>query len=300
MTSASDLQDADGGISELSVKDELRVEGRELSGLALRGSKNHPELLLISDSGYKVLSIAYNGGFSAKQYFYDLKDLIDTPDKNGRSQWEAIAVDQDHVFVLEENPGRVFVFNRDLTILEQTLILKVPKSSPVYTTWEKDPNSRGEGLVLLKNGHILIMKEKDPVQLIEFGPAGNSSSGFRPGDAAGPGDKWPPAAGKNIDFVPLKVWDIGETSRDLLKDASELTTGPDGKLYALSDQAECIVAIENVLKKTEERFKIKQSWRLPTKITKPEGMIFDDKFAPLVTSDLSGIDRNLFLLGKIH
>lgn len=297
--SVSGTQDASSADPELAVDDQMRVDARELSGMAFRGAGSTIELLIISDSSYKVLSIEFDGAFSSKQFYYDAKDAIQASNINNKSQWEAIAADKNHVFILQENPGRVFVFNENLKRLDQTIELKVPKSSPLHIDWENDPNSRGEGLVLMKNGHFLVLKEKNPVQLIEFGPEGETSDGFRPGDAATPDDVFPLPPGKSAVFVPLKHWNIGTNSSDQLKDASELAIGPDGKLYALSDQTERIVSIENVLKKSEDRFKVKQSWKLAGKVTKPEGMIIHRNFAPLVTSDLSAVDRNLFLMKKL-
>jgi uncharacterized protein YjiK len=297
--SVSGTQDATDSGFELEIVDQMRVDGRELSGMAFRGTGSTIELLIISDSSYKVLSVEFDGAFSSKQFYYDSKDAIPTADINSKSQWEAIAADKNHVFILQENPGRVFVFSENMKRLDQIVELKVPKSSPLFPVWENDPNSRGEGLVLLKNGHFLVIKEKNPVQLIEFGPEGEESDGFRPGDAATPEDTLTLQPGKSTVFVPLKHWDIGTNSVDLLKDASELTVGPDGKLYALSDQAERIVAIENVLRKSEQHFKVKQNWKLAGKVTKPEGTIIHRNFAPLVTSDLSAVDQNLFLLKKL-
>jgi uncharacterized protein YjiK len=192
----------------------------------------------------------------------------------------------------------VFIFSQDLLKSDTIIELKVPKSHAIHADWEKDTNSRGEGLVLLDNGHMLLLKEKNPVQLIEFGPSGESAGGFKPGDAVEGSETF--SLPKNgTEFVPLKVWDLGTKSQPHLSDASDLAIGPNGKLFALSDSAGRIVALENVLKPSEDKFKVKEAWILPKKVEKAEGLAFSAAFEPIVVSDISGQDKNLFVLTSL-
>ena len=56
------------------------------------------------------------------------------------------------------------------------------------------------------------------------------------------------------------------------------------------------MAIENVLKPTEDKFKVKTAWTLPKKVEKAEGLAFTPAFEPIVVSDIGSKDRNLFIL----
>ena len=104
------------------------------------------------------------------------------------------------MFVLQEHPGHVFVFAPALDALVAALALEMPGEDGWQRAWAKDKNTRGEALVLLKNGHVLVGKQKKP-RLIEFGPrehvpAGISSdtllSPDEPFEIAGSGcRRWP-------------------------------------------------------------------------------------------------------------
>lgn len=297
----SGVLDSDQANGRLGVIGHARIDGKELSGMAARRSAAvGTELLIISDVSYRVSSIGFKDNFASDQFFYDLKNIIPGFYSKSDSQWEAIAADKSRVFIMRENPGEVFVFSGDLKTFLQAIILKIPKSSPLHAAWTADPNSRGEGMILLKNGHILVIKEKDPVQLIEFGPQNDLAEGFKPGEAVGMDENFPLPVGTEVEFFPLKYWDVGNDSNALISDVSDLAVGPDGKIYALSDKDSRIAALENVLKPTETKFKVKASWTLSDKVAKPEGLVITSSFEPLVTSDDADIGRNLFYLRPMY
>jgi hypothetical protein len=297
----SEVLDADDDAGRLGVVGFTKVEGKELSGMTYRsGGGNGIELLVVSDSSYKLFSVNFKAGLAADTYYYDLKDVIPDEFRDSKSQFEAVAATKSHVLILRENPGNIFVFSRDLGSFVQAITLKVPKTHEIYDDWKGDPNSRGEGMILLKNGHILVVKEKSPVQLIEFGPKNAAPAGYQPGDALNPDEVFPLSSGTKIDFYPLKVWDIGNSSEHLLNDVSELAVGPDGKIYALSDQSARIALIESGLTPTEGKFKVKSTWKLSKKVSKPEGLVITSQFEPLVTSDMADIGKNLFHLKPLN
>jgi len=61
-------------------------------------------------------------------------------------------------FVLQEGTDRILVFDASLATLDGTITLSVPIDQPDFgAEWHKDPNSRGEGLLLLRNGHLLVL-----------------------------------------------------------------------------------------------------------------------------------------------
>jgi hypothetical protein len=48
--------------------------------------------------------------------------------------------------------------------------LAVEGRGEIAQAWSDPKGSRGEGMVLLPGGHLLVAKEKKPAALIEFGP----------------------------------------------------------------------------------------------------------------------------------
>ena len=75
------------------------------------------------------------------------------------------------VFVLQEGADRVLVFDERLTAVNREITLSVPRDQPdLGPEWYGDDNARGEGLLLLRNGHILVGKQRKEPRLIEFGP----------------------------------------------------------------------------------------------------------------------------------
>ena len=282
---------------QVDIVDSIILDDNELSSLATRLLPNDDgiEILAVSDSSYKIQSVIFEKkSLSKKTFFYDVAGLV-VQNSKSNSQWEAVAADKDRIFMLAEGSAKISIFDSTMKTSEGTIELKIPKNHSLNADWDKDPNSRGEGLILLDNGHMLVLKEKNPVLLIEFGPKGEAAGGFKPGDGVDGKESFP-FNRKNGEFVPLKHWDLGTNSQSQLSDASDLSVGPDGKLYVLSDHARRIVAIENVLKPTEDKFKVKTAWTLPKKVEKAEGLAFTPAFEPIVVSDIGSKDRNLFIL----
>lgn len=269
---------------ELLVEQRARVDLAELSGLALRDRGGALEVLAVGDADAK-LALARTD---------DLSFVVKDAPARGQSQWEAVAVDgTGRVFALRENPGSILVFDARLAELEAEISLHVSGGR-----WA-DENSRGEGLVLLKNGHVLVLKEKDPLAIVEFGLEEDAAGGYRPGSAVAMGDAYPlPRHGRRR-FVALKEWEIGKSSSDLARDGSELAVGPDGRLYLLSDQSRTLSLLEADLRPDEDRFKFDVTWRLPKGLDKPEGLAILPDGRPVVAVDGREGSDAVFVLSKL-
>jgi hypothetical protein len=95
------------------------------------------------------------------------------------AQWEGLDVDATgRVFVLREVPGTLLAFDAELTAMLHVFPLTIQDSLPEVEAWEDDDNSLGEGL-LLRNGHLFVVKEEKPRQLLEFGLPGAQAEGLR-------------------------------------------------------------------------------------------------------------------------
>lgn len=294
-SSEADLASSEGAVvvgKSVTIEQQVSIDLPEVSGLGLRRTQGRLELLAVGDALPQV-AIANTSGATLG---FDLR-----PAAGPRpSQWEAVTSDASaRVFVLKESPGSIAVLDPSLQKAEAEIELAV--SGKVW----KDENSRGEGLVLLKNGHVLILKEKDPVLLVEFGPEGDRPSGYRAGAAVSPTDTFPVPAPDRRRYVPLKVWELGKDSGKRAEDASEICVGPDGLLYVLSDKSRTVSVVESELAPSEERFKFDVSWDLPKGIEKPEGLVILPSGRPVVAVDAPKAGKSVFVLsplarGKSH
>lgn len=277
--------------------DELSIPGAELSGLALRNVGTKHELLAITDGSYLLQVGQLEGTKLGKVDFasVDLAPALADYTGSAGSQWEAVASDASgRVFVLEENPGRLFVFDSRGAALEHVVELVVPDQSELAQDWSDDPNSRGEGFVLLQNGHVLVSKEKSPRALVEFGPEGDAAEGFRRDLATGSDGEFPLPAGKQTRFVALKSWSLGKPNK--LADLSELALAPTGALYVLSDQGRALGRLVDPIEPDrDEAIEIEDVQTIPD-ADKPEGLVFLTESRAVVVSDQKKSKDNAVLV----
>jgi hypothetical protein len=111
--------------------------------------------------------------------------------------------------------------------------------------WSDPKGSRGEGMVLLPGGHLLVAKEKKPATLIEFGPPQSRSRGLVRGGALADGERWLIKKG-NHRFIALAIWFPDKTLAKTCADFSDLEIGPDGCLYLLSDKSATIARLDDL------------------------------------------------------
>lgn len=138
--------------------------------------------------------------------------------------------------------------------------------------WDRDPNSRGEALVVGSDGHILVVKEKCPVVAAELGPPGAAPSGTAGRDSTSP---WRGSAGEEL--VPLQWAEIVDAPSDV-SDAAVLS----GTLVLLSDQDRSLSACARV----GDAWGVTDTFPLDKAIEKPEGLTLTADGRLLVAMDL--------------
>jgi hypothetical protein len=94
-------------------------------------------------------------------------------------QIEAVCADGfGRILLLQETPPRVELIDPKALKVVASIDLAVEGRDDIAQAWSDPKGSRGEGMVLLPGGHLLVAKEKKPAALIEFGPSGSQSRGL--------------------------------------------------------------------------------------------------------------------------
>ncbi len=284
-------------ISAVRVQESYTLPAVEISGLAWRKNPETKkrELIFVSDRSYKL----YVLDWETRKSNFTVREIDLAPTQKNtppQSQWESVfSDDSGRVFIIKEQPGEILVLSPDLSKTERVIHLSVPEMGG-------NANSGGEGLVPLKNGHILVVKEKNPLHIIEFSAYANPAEGYKPSLSIEKVGLFPLPAetSEAITLSTSFIWRFEPELEDLFEDASELVTGPQGELYLLGDQKNLIGRLGGTLKLKKDRIKLKQLFSLPSSIKKPEGMVLDDDARPVVAIDSKRSDQpNVFVLSPL-
>jgi uncharacterized protein YjiK len=252
---------------------------REVSGLAGRSGK----FVAVGDRSSTVVTFGMSKGGLVDVVKHN---AMPEPGKSG-SQYEAVTFDAKGNIVVLSERGEIIVLAANADFEESTSELDWDSVNP-FVDGHVSTNSLGEGLVILSPSHVLVALEKSPSALVEFGPKGDAPIGF-------PGSTSTAAFAPGKTLVALTAWKVEDADA---ADLSELSIGPDGALWALSQQSGMIVRFEHTLKPSEERASVKDSYSLPSSIVGAEGLVFDGK-TPMVARDRSAKSKNLFVLDPI-
>jgi hypothetical protein len=287
----------------LTVQNSWSVALEEASALCHRATgAGAGDLLAVDDERCAVArSPAATGGLSGG-VVADLTGLVPGGVPASGSNFEGVAADdRGRVFVLQESDDRILVFDPAMEALEGTITLTVAADEPGFgSQWHADDNARGEGLLLLGDGHVLVGKQKKPVRLIEFGPAGDAPSGFVPGAALAPGAAFPIAAG-DAELRVLASWPLANGTP--LESINDLAVDEHGRLFVVSSKSRAVARLETDLEPTggDARFTV---WPLPAELfetddDKAEGLTFVPGLGWLVALDLGRLAPNLFSIDGI-
>jgi hypothetical protein len=285
----------DGRLSVYRIED---VPLKEVSGVCLRrGADGEMSLVAIGDRtavvAWVVLPDEDAGAFHWQQA--GLTDVHGTQLPLDDPQIEAICADgAGRVLLLQETPARVELVDWAGRRVVASIALRLPADHPLTASWTDPEGSRGEGAAFLRNGHLLIAKEKDPPAFIEFGPTGEAASGFRAGAALDKGDAWPVGDGDHV-FDALATWMPDRELLEACADFSDLEVGPDGRLYLLSDKSQSLVRLAPLLPEGG-RARADRVWKLPELDGKPEGLAITRNGRAIVALDTKRAGHNLVLL----
>lgn len=292
------MKEKHGG-ADLTVTGVVDVPLREVSG-ACRGRDASGMLTLVAVGDASTLvaqaSLPADGRGELVWETGDLADVSGTRLPRRDGQIEACCVDgAGRLLLLREAPPRAELIDLSTRTTFATFVLEIPSSHELAKAWRDANGSGAEGAVLLRNGHLLVAKEKDPLALVEFGPRGESASGFGADTVLKLGTPWPVAAGAQA-FVPLATWLPDERLAGACDDFSDLEVGPDDRLYVLSDQSAAIARLAE-LPRGGGAARAEAVWRLARVDGKPEGLTFMPDGTAVVTLDTPKAKRNLITLG---
>jgi uncharacterized protein YjiK len=287
--------------AELDVRQVWDLDLQEVSGICERpaGHGRSRQLLAVGDQTHQILVGDLRAGGPGRFQRRDLAPLLAdaglrTPQS---SQWEGIDTDATgRVFVLREVPGTVLVFDQALQALLHVFPLTVEDDPAELEAWEADDNALGEGVLLLRNGNLFVVKEDKPRQLLEFGLPGARAEGLRDDLPIAHASEFPTPREHRAVFRLLTAWDLGGEAMQRIGDLSDVTVGPDGRIYILSDQSRCIARLQATLDPDDRLVEVDHIWSLPEQLHQPEGLVITRDWEVLVATDHDEPRENLFLL----
>lgn len=261
----------------------------EASGLATRVAGGELRVLVVGDRTHDLGAATYDPATHSfgQWQTIDVATLDGWPHLDGDSQFEAIAADGGSlVAVMREDPPVVLVGDTTTRSLRARITLTAPGRSPLHARWG-DPSSRGEGLLLLRGGRLLVAKEKRPRALVEFAPVGAGPHGVSRYDFLGPDESWDAPYGE-VDFEAAAMWRLRAEAKDALGDISAIAAGHDGSLWLLSDKSRCVARLPLQVPLRpggDEITELAEVWALPDGTEKPEGIAALEPNRVLVAMD---------------
>ncbi len=243
-------------MARLKILDRFDSPVREASGLCCFDLDGAEQLAVVGDRDSVLAWAPITPDGPGQWRTLALTELPGAPADVG--QLEAVAAAGDgRVVVLGEEPALLVLVDVAGSVIEGWWHISTAESPDFAQLWDRDDNSRGEGLQLLPDGHALVIKEKDPVVIVEVGPdATRASLDWQSMPAT-----WDAPAGHSL--RPVHWLDIDSAPGDL-SDCEVV----DGVLYAISDQDRCLVQLRH----DQESLVVGESWKLDEKVEKPEGL----------------------------
>jgi hypothetical protein len=220
------------------------------------------------------------------------------------AQVEGVAVDGDlGVLIVQEQPNRAELIDARHRQVRTHVALHVPDDpdlAEVRSSWDDPSSSHAEGVVLLRDGHLLIVKEKHPTALIEFGPAGDAPGGFGPERWLTDGEAWQVDEGE-VTLTALAAWHPDSELHEACRDLSDASIGPEGTLLLLSDQGEAVAAVRGrgpADRPFRGSVEARAVFRIRGLRRKPEGLAVLPNGDILIACDRHKIKTNLFVVPR--
>ncbi len=268
----------------------------EVSGLTVRATEDGVLLLALGDDHVAFAATTVRDGVPGPFEVVTADDVGARPGYEERAtQLEALALDgAGRVWVLTEGTSMVGGVDLAERLIVSRFTLDTSTIPDLHASWSKKSASRGEGVLLLREGHLLVAKEKKPAGLVEFGPRGTRPRGVSARTILDPYQAWTPPA-DDVGLVALAWWPWQGEGTENLTDLSELAPDHQGGVWVLSDQSRCLAQVVLPLV-PGERVAVATPLALPKKIGKPEGLAFLGDGLIAVADDRKAAHDNLWVL----
>jgi hypothetical protein len=287
-------------MAEATVTSHSHLRLEQASALCIRrvGGGAH-EVVAIGDENFVVVTAPLEGEGLGDGDRHEVGDVIAQSGK--KSDWEAVATDgEGRVFLIEEKSAKVVVVSADLREHLHTIHLRAEDGpdQPARKLLEGD-NRGPEGMLLLAGGHLLVVKQREPVLLIEFGPCDDDPLGFGPDAQLKRRHEFELPRGRETDLFPLRSWEL--LDEEAVGSANDLAIDDEGRLHAISSRSRCIFELEPL---GDREMVAGARWALPARVgaddeRHAEGLAFDREGRPIVALDLQDSDDNVFVLERL-
>jgi hypothetical protein len=221
----------------IKVQASGEIPVKEVSGLGSAVFGGWHRLVAVADEAVAIFTAHSPQAVPVRLADWQRTDISGYP-KPARtgSNFEGVAVDSDgQVVILAELPGRLVLVSVDgaATFAEIDL---ASVAAAVGKSFDDEFGFSGEGLVLLRDGHVLVAREKDPMGLLELAPPGSTPLGLEGGSLLPSDAAFPEKLA--AEYTVAAWWPVEGD----LEDISDLAVR-DGVLWLLSDQSQAIASM---------------------------------------------------------
>lgn len=209
---------------------------------------------------------------------------------------EAVTVDGlGRLVVLTENPPRVALVDpSDRWVAACASLVVTGRFPKTRRTWGVDGAVKGEGIVLLRDGHLLVAKERSPAVWGEWGPESHFPVGLSPQTLLAPDEGWPPPPDR---LVLLHRWTLQpDPGGETITDVSDMSVGPDGRVWVISDKDRRIGRLPEFMAPDTDTVNLDGVWALGGgKVKHPEGLAIGQDGTIYVARDTKKPKSNLLV-----
>lgn len=277
---------------------------KEVSGLARGRDRDGNRIVVAIGDGAALIAWAPLAGDveDLRWQSADLSHAAGSRIPRKDPQIEGVALDgRMGVVIVQEFPNRAEVIDAVSRSVRAQVVFDVPdlpSLADVHASWQDPNSSHSEGIVLMRNGHVLLVKEKDPAALLEFGPVGDQPLGLGSESWLPDDQTWVVGPGE-VTLTCLAAWRPSEDLRRACPDFSDAAVGGDGRLLMTGDQAQVLVAVDALPAAADPHdgeFPAAGMWRVSGIEDKPEGLAVLPNGDVLIACDRRKVTGNLFLV----
>jgi len=284
-------------VSDLQKHGRARIPLREVSGLSSVLVDGVLRLIAVGDARVSLaLADVDDDGQVGPWSVLTTADVATREEDDGRfAQLEAVAADGGGVvWVLTEETSWLAGVDLAARAVVGTAHLDTSALPELDASWSQEGASRGEGLLLMREGHVLVAKEKQPAGLVELGPRGDAPLGVSRDTLLGDGEPFA-LLGEELDA--LAWWPLSDDVRRTLHDLSDLARDASGDVWLMSDQSTRMARLALPLEPGADPV-VEDVLDLPGSVDKPEGLCFLPGGVVAVAEDRHDDADNLWLLTR--